>query len=182
MRSLRLVSFLITLFFTPTSFAVDGIMLSYGQGMNDVLIQYKDISGATHKSAGVFWNTNYSFNHDFLGYSELEVEAYFSEIKKEQTIDIIAVRPILNFWGTSAKDRSWYWQFGVGLSYFDSKRLDPVELSTNGQFATIFGLGMPLDDTHKHRLTLRYNHYSNAYIKTPNQGIDTLSLDWHYRF
>lgn len=167
---------------STSSFAIDGVMLSYGEGMNDILIQYKDISGAKQKSVGVFWDSDFEFNHGLLGYSELEFEAYISEIQGEQTMQLIAVRPVLSFWGSAKKERSWYWQFGVGLSYFDSKRQDPIEFSSKGQFATILGLGYTLDEQAKHRLTLRYNHYSNGYIKTPNQGLDTFSLDWHLRF
>lgn len=158
------------------------MMLSYGKGMNDILIQYKDITGAEQKSVGVFWDSDYHFDHALLGYSELEFETYIGEIKGRQKMQLVAIRPILNFWDSPNKERDWYWQFGVGLSYFDSKRQDPVEFSSRGQFATVFGLGYRLDKQAKHRLTLRYNHYSNAYIKRPNQGLDTFSLDWHFRF
>ena len=156
-------------------------MLSYGSGMNDMLIQYKDISGATHQSVGVFWETDFSFDSEFWGYSELEFEAYISQIELEQTRQLVALRPILNFWGEKKQSRQWYWQFGVGLSYFDGKQLTPVTLSTRAQFATVFGIGIPFDNG-QHRLTLRYNHYSNGYLKKPNQGIDTVSLDWHFKF
>ncbi|TQV87724.1 acyloxyacyl hydrolase [Aliikangiella coralliicola] len=180
--SLKGLLFLIGALISSPAFAVDGMMLNYGVGMSDALIQYKDITGAKQKSIGVFWNTDTTFQHGLLGYSELEFEAYAAEISKDQTMNLVAVRPILNFWESSSKARSWYWQFGIGLSYFDSKRLDPIEFSSNAQFATIFGLGFVLDDARKHRLTMRYNHYSNGYLSTPNQGLDTFTLDWHIGF
>ncbi|WP_185964372.1 acyloxyacyl hydrolase [Aliikangiella marina] len=161
--------------------AVDGLMLSYGHGMNDALIQNQNISGASHQSIGLFWGSEYHFDHEWFGYSELEFEAYYSQIKLEQTRQIIAFRPILNFWGNKNQRRNWYWQFGVGISYFDDKQFMPVTLSTKGQFATMFGIGIPFNQQ-QNRLTLRYNHYSNAYLKKPNPGLDTISLDWHVSF
>ncbi len=161
--------------------AIDGVMLSYGQGMTDALIQYKDISGAQQYSLGLFWDTDYTFQHDLLGHAELSVEAYWSKISKQQTMKVLALRPVLTFWESQQKTRIWYWQAGLGVSYFDNKHLDPIEFSSNAQFAMIFGIGMPLDKAKQHQLTLRYNHYSNGYTSRPNQGLDTLTLDWHYR-
>ncbi len=168
--------------FTSNAKAIDGIMLSYGTGMSDILIQSKDINEATHQTAGIYWNADFNWQHDIFGYGELEYELYFNKVTLDQTVNIAAFRPVMSFWESSDKARSWYWQFGVGLSYFDSKVLQPIELSSNAQFATVFGLGVPLDKNFKHRLSLRYNHYSNAYLKKPNQGLDTLSLDWHFTF
>ena len=166
----------------PQIHAIDGGFISVGKGMDDTLIQSKSSNGATHSSIGLFWDSETHFKHGLFGYGELEYEFYFSQISKEQEINIVAFRPVINFWESPAKQRSWYWQFGVGLSYLDSKSLLPIELSTNGQFATVLGLGMLLDKAQQHRLTLRYNHYSNGYLETPNQGLDTISLDWHVRF
>lgn len=165
----------------PTQ-AIDGAMVSYGQGMNDTLIQHEDISGANYLALGLFWDSGYSFENDNLGYGEVEIETYFAQVQDQQTLNIVAVRPVINFWDSAEKKRPWYWQFGVGLSYFDRQQIGPVTLSSNGQFATIFGVGLALDSAQKHRLTLRYNHYSNGYLKKPNPGLDTFSLDWHIRF
>jgi lipid A 3-O-deacylase len=162
--------------------AVNGGFINLGTGLDASLIQSQSIRGASQTSVGLFWDTPYNFQHSWLGYSELEVELYISQFDKQQSTTIAAFRPLFNFWGNAEKDRAWYWQFGVGLSYFDNKHLAPVTLSTHAQFATIVGLGLPLDEQHQHRLTLRYNHYSNGYVKRPNPGLDTLSLDWHFHF
>jgi len=162
--------------------AFDGIMLNYGTGMNDALIQNKDISGASQKSIGVFWKTDTHFEHGILRYAELEIEGYIARIEKQQTMKLVAIRPVLSFWQDRKKTSNWYWQFGLGLSYFDKRELQPLKFSNNTQIAVIFGVGLPLDINRKQRLTLRYNHYSNAYLSQPNHGLDTFSLDWHYRF
>ncbi|MCW8876741.1 MAG: acyloxyacyl hydrolase [Kangiellaceae bacterium] len=172
----------IALFVCPQIRAIDGALISFGTGMDNSLIQSKSSSGSGQSSFGFFWNSETNFEHGLFGYGELEYEFYYSQVSEDQEINIIAFRPVLNFWESTAKERNWYWQFGVGISYFDSKILPPIELSTNGQFATILGIGMPLDKGQQHRLTLRYNHYSNGYLETPNQGLDTISLDWHARF
>ncbi|MGX5174975.1 acyloxyacyl hydrolase [Aliikangiella sp. IMCC44653] len=163
--------------------AIDGFLLNIGSGMNDSLIQYKNIQSAKQFSLGMFWETETTFQHALFGYSELEIESYWSKIEKQdESMQVIAVRPVLSFWQSPEKSQAWYWQLGVGLSYFNQRHLHPIELSSKPQFATVVGLGTTLDKQQKHRLTLRYNHYSNAYLKRPNYGLDTLTLDWHYRF
>ncbi|WP_196139497.1 acyloxyacyl hydrolase [Aliikangiella sp. G2MR2-5] len=157
------------------------LMLSVGKGMNDTLIQSESISGAKQFSLGYVWDSNYQFESEFFGNSKLEYELYVTEISDQQKLKAIVFRPVLNFMGDTSRSYNWYWQFGLGLSYFDSRMLGPIEFSSKGQFATMLGIGVPLDNKQNHRLTLRYNHYSNAYLSTPNPGLDTLSLDWHMR-
>ena len=36
--------------------------------------------------------------------------------------------------------------------------------------------------THNSKLSLRYAHFSNASIKTPNPGLDIVELGYTYRF
>ncbi|WP_444997202.1 acyloxyacyl hydrolase [Aliikangiella sp. IMCC44359] len=156
-------------------------MTSLGWGISDGLIQSRSSVGTTQFSIGATWNTNQTFNHKLLGYGEFTVEAYASHLTNGDTINLVAVRPVISFWESTSKKRVWFWQMGLGLAYLDNKNIGDIELSTRGQFATLFGLGMSLDKNKRHTLTLRYNHYSNAYIKKPNRGLDTLSLDWHYR-
>jgi len=181
MHCLKII-FIASLFWLSTgiSFAADGLLLSYGTGMGDQLIQAKSITGTEQTSLGLYWRSE--SRPPIFSSAQLEYEFYLSQLKHAQTLHIAAFRPVFNFWHRNADGPNWYWQFGIGISYFDGKQLDPVELSTQGQFATIFGLGMPLDTAEKHRLTLRYNHYSNGYTKNPNHGLDTLSLDWYMGF
>lgn len=82
MHKFSLLLLLLTqLCYVTSARAIDGIILSYGAGMNDILIQYKDISGATQQSIGFYWQTDYHFESNILVYSELEVETYYSQIK-----------------------------------------------------------------------------------------------------
>lgn len=178
---MRYIALVLKLIIANNAFAVDGVMLSYGSGMNDMLIQSEDISDAEHAAIGLFWESEIEWEHDLFGYGQLEYEFYFTQISHYQTSNGVVFRPLLNFRPTKDGQSQWYWQFGVGLSYFDSKSFDPIEFSTNGQFATLFGIGTYLDKDLNHRLTLRYNHYSNAYLVKPNPGLDTISLDWHIR-
>lgn len=177
---LSIICFIVSL--SQPTFAIDGMWANFGVGMDNFLIQNKSNIGATQKTLGAFWKTNFNMKNRFLGYAELEMEAYVSQIKNNGTVNIYAVRPVFSFWDSEQKQRNWYWQFGIGISRFDDRDITPIRLSSNEQFATIFGIGMPLDAQHKHRLTLRYNHYSNGFLKRPNQGVDILSLDWHFQF
>lgn len=167
----------------PICHAADGVMFNLGAGMNDLLIQSKSTSNAKQISTGLFWKTDFDFKKSFFKYDELEMEIYFSHItKNQQTINLIALRPVFSFWQQQNNNRGWFWQIGVGVSYFDNKNFLPIKLSSKAQFATMLAVGLPLDKSAKHRLRLTYNHYSNAYIKKPNPGLDTLSIDWHWSF
>ncbi len=169
--------------FCPFSLqAIDGIMLNAGTGMDDSLIQSNDTRGASQVSAGIFWNTETSYKNAVIGYGELNIETYFSHLKNKDSLNLISVRPVITFWGDESKERLWFWQAGIGLAYLDSKKFDSIILSSHGQFSTLLGLGVALDEAKKHQLTLRYNHYSNANIKLPNPGLDMISLDWSYQW
>jgi hypothetical protein len=160
--------------------ANNSLMLSFGSGLSDDLVQSYNINSAKQFSLGAAWHIDTKLQKQLIGYDKFELETYLSRITKQQTMNIAAIRPILTF--QVDENSSWYWQIGVGLSYFDNRTLEPAQLSTDLQFASILGVGIHLDSEKRNRLTLRYNHYSNAYIKRPNPGIDTLSLDWHWQF
>lgn len=160
--------------------AIDGLMFNIGNGIDDSLIQYNSSRDMKQYAAGVFWNTDFTFKHGLLGYADLTFEAYAAHLAGDKSLNLVAARPVLTFWESEEKQRSWFWQIGLGAAYLSDKELTESTLSTRAQFITLLGLGIPLDAQRKQHLILRYNHYSNGYLKRPNPGLDTISLDWTF--
>jgi lipid A 3-O-deacylase len=63
---------------------------------------------------------------------------------------------------------------------FNKTRFADKTISTAFQFGDHIGVGFQL--TPQSRLSLRYSHFSNASIKTPNPGLDVTQLTYTYLF
>jgi lipid A 3-O-deacylase len=72
-----------------------------------------------------------------------------------------------------------YIEAGIGAAYIDDYRIAGRNLSSNFQFEDRIGIGVLI-----HRLDIKfgYMHYSNAGLKSPNDGIDILlgTLAWRF--
>jgi lipid A 3-O-deacylase len=84
--------------------------------------------------------------------------------------------PMLRWWITD----HFYVEGGVGPSVFTHTQFADKNISTAFQFADQIGLGFQL--TKNNRLGLRYSHFSNANIKTPNPGLDITQITYTYQF
>ncbi|ARP91340.1 hypothetical protein CAL14_14465 [Bordetella genomosp. 9] len=69
---------------------------------------------------------------------------------------------------------------GVGPTVFNKTRFADKTISTAFQFGDHIGVGFQL--TPSSRLSLRYSHFSNASIKTPNPGLDVTQLTYTHLF
>jgi len=143
------------------------LLVNYGVGVKDGLIQYKSTVGATQRSIGLSWSVN----------KHLEIENYLTKINFYDNVTVYTTRPVFNFW----QKGNHYYEFGAGGSYFKHKDIGTIQLSTNLQFSLIAGVGFYVGSSRNNRVSFRYNHYSNASIKLPNVGLDTISIDWKLR-
>ncbi|ANN78813.1 acyloxyacyl hydrolase [Bordetella flabilis] len=84
--------------------------------------------------------------------------------------------PMFRWWLT---DR-FFLEGGVGPTVFNKTRFADKTISTAFQFGDHIGVGFQL--TPQSRLSLRYSHFSNASIKTPNPGLDVTQLTYTYLF
>jgi lipid A 3-O-deacylase len=88
----------------------------------------------------------------------------------------LSATPMLRWWPT----QSFYAEIGVGLTALSRTHFADRDLSTAFQFGNHVGAGVLINDAH--RIGLRYSHFSNAGLKSPNPGLDLLQLTYTYQF
>ncbi|TAL79108.1 MAG: acyloxyacyl hydrolase [Burkholderiaceae bacterium] len=88
----------------------------------------------------------------------------------------VSAIPILRWWPRETI----YLEAGVGPTVLSRSEFAGRELSTRFQFGSYVGGGILIHGTQ--RLGIRYSHYSNADIKTPNPGLDVVQLAYMYMF
>jgi lipid A 3-O-deacylase len=112
-----------------------------------------------------------------FGYKELESSLDFSISQfnfKNDDIKIVALSPVFTYkFDKFFKYTKPYIKAGIGVSYIDKTFLDDKGFSTHFQFEDRIAFGI---DNGDFDLSLNYIHYSNASIKKPNDGLDTLLL------
>lgn len=88
----------------------------------------------------------------------------------------LSATPMLRWWPSDI----FFVEAGVGATVLSKTHFADRDLSTAFQFGNHIGLGTVIDG--RHRIGLRYSHFSNAGIKKPNPGLDLLTLTYTYRF
>jgi lipid A 3-O-deacylase len=114
-------------------------------------------------------------------------EAYVSEwsargIGERRTFTQLGVLPLvrIRFRGGASP---WFVEGGIGASVMSPVyRTATKAFSTSFNFVEAFGIGCSLDAQHRHELSLRLQHISNADIKTPNPGENFVQLRYAFAF
>lgn len=79
---------------------------------------------------------------------------------------------------------SWFLSLGLGATWHngatDTKAANQKSLGARVLFRIPMELGLSL--TEHHRISIMFDHISNAYLADPNQGLDTIGLRYGYRF
>ena len=78
---------------------------------------------------------------------------------------------------TFAGERGVFAEAGIGAGVFLNTRLESRNLSTAFQFEDRLAVGLPLGSG---ELSASLIHYSNAGIKRPNDGFETLSIGYRH--
>ncbi|WP_319522637.1 acyloxyacyl hydrolase [uncultured Desulfosarcina sp.] len=77
-----------------------------------------------------------------------------------------------------------FFSTGAGLALHDGKRdtadTDRKSLGSRVLFRIPVEIGYAI--TEHHRVTILFDHVSNAYLASPNEGMDTLGIVYGYRF
>ena len=147
-----------------------GASLGYGQGQDSVDIYRLGLL----RQWQVRWlESDIGY---VTGYFELSVNQWDG---KGDAVTGVALSPVFQYMFKTRSVWHPYIEAGAGPAYIDDFRINNRDLSTHFQFEDRIGLGVRgynLD------LNFRYMHYSNASIKSPNDGIDILigTLAWYF--
>ena len=75
-----------------------------------------------------------------------------------------------------------YAEVGIGPHLISETRLGKQQYSTAFQFGSLMGFGVGFGDKGQYEISYRYQHLSNADIKTPNNGMNLHLLRLGYSF
>jgi lipid A 3-O-deacylase len=107
---------------------------------------------------------------------ELGVSYWDARRGKLQTMWQLSAIPILRWWPNDG----FFIEAGVGPTVLTRPEFAGRDLGTRFQFGSYLGAGFMIQD--RHRIGIRYSHYSNANITKPNSGLDIFQLTYAYRF
>lgn len=97
---------------------------------------------------------------------------------KHDTNFVLAMSPVVRYQIGSAYSNPLYAELGIGVSLLDDTQFAGKNVSTHYQFEDRLGLVYKFGKNHKNSIALRYLHYSNAGFKSPNPGLDFISLSY----
>jgi len=180
---LKLISVLL---FTVISFGTvkaGTLTLSAGTGLDEILIQSGNI--ASTSAAGLLYETsplidqitlfehNFELSLEFAGY---QLQGLHRDIEDE--MEIYHIKPKLK-WLTQS---NMHLDVGLGLASFSQQYWEEITFSGTNMFALSFGIGWQFGELDQLQLDLVYNHYSNGYTRSPNPGLDLVTLNIGYSF
>lgn len=122
-----------------------------------------------------FWESNVGY---FSGYWS-GAYTYWEKGKYGKGVSSLSFSPVLtyNFYTNSSIEP--FVELGVGVAAFSKTKVGDRNLGSALHFEDRFGVGARYGD---HTVGVRAIHYSNAGIKKPNQGIESYSLYYSYKF
>ncbi|MEX5745428.1 acyloxyacyl hydrolase [Massilia sp. X63] len=116
-----------------------------------------------------YWETNLAL---------WRLRAYENVPGRKKNIAVVGFTPVLRY--QSDSKLGLYGEAGIGVNLFSTLyKNGDKELSTAFQFGDHIGVGYT---TAKWDFGLRYQHYSNASIKSPNGGANWIIAKAAYRF
>jgi hypothetical protein len=157
----------------PTSF-----FAQWGSGDTDT---YAYTVGAT-------WDWNWQRQVSIgrlVGYTEVAVGRWQHDIRGDsdrQWFTQVGATPVLRLF-PNAGDGRWFTEIGIGANYIAPLYLtDRKHFSTKFNFGDHAAIGRILDNEQRASISLRYQHFSNAGIDSPNPGENFTQLRYSYRF
>jgi len=110
-----------------------------------------------------------------------ETSINFWEYGRENQHDtnfVLALSPVVKYQLSSSEEGSLYGEFGIGISLLDDTKFAGKDVSTHYQFEDRIGLVYTFGRKRIQSIAIRYLHYSNAGFKSPNPGLDFISLSY----
>ena len=178
----KLVLFGSLLLTVPAAHAIDGMSLELGSS---------DSSNASVDIArlGAQWNwaKRIALGSDWHigGFWDLGL-AYWSNDSPQRTnssLTDIGFTPVLRIQATNPGAFSPYFETGVGAHLLSHASVSAERrFGSSFQFGSHLGAGLRFGPRGTYDLSYRYQHLSNASIKSPNQGINFHLLRFGYHF
>lgn len=91
----------------------------------------------------------------------------------------LSLVPSLKYRRPLSKDWKWVLEGGIGGTYLTRDEVESRQLGSHLLFEDHLGLGL---ENQSLSLMLRFYHYSNAGLASPNQGINQLNLEFGWKF
>ena len=164
-----------------TSVSADSLTLSVGRGMSDTLIQSGSI--ASTETEGLFYTYDFESTSEFFDTEYqwlMEFGWYYLEgehLGNSDAMDIVYAKPKLRFNGDG-----WHYDVGLGAAVFTQEHWEEISFSGDTMFALSFGIGTTFGEDDAWAVDLVYNHFSNGYTRSPNPGLDLMTVNVSYNF
>lgn len=131
---------------------------------------------------GLIQPSNYSWDFEYKGSLKLEFEAGLYKWDDAFQLDTKYGAYLTPMWRyyIGQSDINWYLGAGIGLSYTNSKTFMDRQLGSRWNFEDRLELGALFYQ--KHRVSVSFNHYSNANLAPINHGVDVYVINYAYTF
>ena len=178
---------LLAVIFTATAPAagnnwIDAMSLTYGEDMdNNETTLYR--LGLQNKWERTWLNDGAWY---VGGYWDAELAYMESDHKNSENDNLfdLGLTPVFRMQRDASLSSgvSPYAEVGIGPHLISETRLGKQQYSTAFQFGSLIGFGLGFGDRGQYEVSYRYQHLSNADIKTPNQGMNLHLLRLGYAF
>lgn len=137
-------------------------------------------------AAGLIWD--WRWRRDFAigtltGYTELDIARWRTNARAlDEGFNQVGIVPVLRLY-PHMLGNGWFIEAGVGANAISPRyRNDTRVFSTVFNFGDHLGIGRRFGAQEASELSLRFEHFSNADIKTPNPGENFVQLRYAHRF
>ncbi|WP_462175539.1 acyloxyacyl hydrolase [Pseudoalteromonas gelatinilytica] len=102
----------------------------------------------------------------------------YGETKERDTNFVLAFSPVVQYPIGSINQKKIFVEFGIGLSLLDDTNFAGKDVGGHFQFEDRLGLMTRFGENDKHQIALRYFHYSNGGLNSPNPGLDFIAFSY----
>lgn len=102
----------------------------------------------------------------------------YGETNERDTNFVWAISPVIQYPIGSINQKKMFVEFGIGLSMLVDTNFAGKDVGGHFQFEDRLGLMMKFGTNDEHQVALRYFHYSNGGLKSPNPGLDYIALSY----
>ena len=177
----QVAALLLAMLFSASASALDAVGLVVGKGLNDQLIQSKNIASTDIVGVDLRWQTDWASTFDWAHVDALYITLQLAQwqgrhLGESEQMNLVALSAL---WRWQHPD-NWFADAGVGATRLSKEVYEEVTLAGRNQFALDFAVGKQIAEHWE--LSLRYRHYSNGYTARPNPGLDGAVLLLSRRF